>query len=115
MKLKPVSMKKALTLLGATDITCNRKAFWHVSGSFILDGKRYVYSSWDIRGLTLPNSDDFDMHAAIPLFYRLADKRNAPNRFDLNERFAALGVFVPHAKHEYEPWISFKRKPKKTT
>ncbi|MBR5186401.1 MAG: hypothetical protein IKW19_08900 [Akkermansia sp.] len=117
MKLRPVSMRKALTELGATNIGINRRAFWHVSGSFTLGSEDYAYSSYNLRNCTIPGSDDIDLSAPAPIFYHriLPGGRRGPNRFDLNQRFAALGFIVPLKKHEYDPWTSFKRKPKKTT
>lgn len=114
MKLKEVSMKKALETLGATDIKVNRKGFWYVSGEFTLNGKRYRYGSFDLRGVVITGTDDIDLNADAPLYYRETGDIRKPNRFDLNERFAAAGVRVPMSKHEYDPWSAWKRSSKKT-
>lgn len=112
-KLKEVSMKKALETLGATDIKVNRKDFWCVSGFFTLNGKRYRYGSFDLRSVVIPGTDDIDLTADAPLYYHeLKEKGTGNNRFDLNERFAAAGVRVPMSKHEYDPWLNWKRKTK---
>ena len=113
MKLKEVSMKKALETLGATDIKVNRKGFWCVSGFFTLNGKRYRYGCFDLRSVVIPGTDDIDLTADAPLYYHeLKEKGTGNNRFDLNERFAAAGVRVPMSKHEYDPWLNWKRKTK---
>lgn len=116
MKIKEVSMKKALETLGATDIKVNRKGFWCVSGQFTLCGKRYRYGSFDLRGIVIPGTDDIDLTADAPLYYYELSTHGVPirpNRYDLNERFAAAGVRVPMSKHEYDPWLNWKRKGKK--
>lgn len=113
-KLKEVSMKKALETLGATDIKVNRKGFWYVSGQFTLCGKRYRYGSFDLRSVVIPGTDDIDLTADAPLYYHelREDGTLGRNQFDLNKRFAYVGVRVPMSKHEYDPWLSWKRKSK---
>lgn len=109
-KLKEVSMKKALETLGATDIKVNRKGFWCVSGQFTLCGKRYRYGSFDLRGVVIPGTDDIDLTADAPLYYfDTSENAFRQNKYDLNKRFAAVGVRVPMSKHEYDPWLSWKR------
>ena len=110
-KLKEVSMKKALETLGATDIKVNRKGFWCVSGQFTLCGKRYRYGSFDLRSVVIPGTDDIDLTADAPLYYHelREDGTLGRNQFDLNKRFAYVGVRVPMSKHEYDPWLSWKR------
>lgn len=113
-KLKEVSMKKALETLGATDIKVNRKGFWCVSGQFTLCGKRYRYGSFDLRSVVIPGTDDIDLTADAPLYYHELREGGSTgnNQFDLNKRFAYVGVRVPMSKHEYDPWLSWKRKSK---
>lgn len=113
-KLKEVSMKKALETLGATDIKVNRKGFWCVSGQFTLCGKRYRYGSFDLRSVVIPGTDNIDLTADAPLYYHelREDGTLGRNQFDLNKRFAYVGVRVPMSKHEYDPWLSWKRKSK---
>lgn len=116
MKLKEVGMKKALESLGATDIKINRKAYWHVSGSFTLNGTRFKYASYDLRACTMPGSDDIDLHGLAPLYYHAIRPNGTPgqNMFDLNERLEQIGLRVPLYKHDYLPWLSLKKTVMKT-
>jgi hypothetical protein len=113
-KLKEVSMKKALETLGATDIKVHKKGYWLVSGQFTLNGKRYRYSSSTLSEVVIAGTESIDLNADAPLFYHELRENGTlgNNRFDLNERFAAVGVRVPMSKQEYDPWNAWKRTPK---
>jgi hypothetical protein len=108
-KLKDVSLKKALEVIGATDIKCSTKGFWYVSARFTLNGVSYILSSHDLRYQTKLGSNEIDLNALPELYYRRTDKSTAPNIFNIHDLFAAQGVRVPHYKLQYDPWNNWKK------
>lgn len=93
--LKPCGLKKALQVLGATNIEIH-KGYHERSGFFEKDGQLYYFSTADDRcpQLEAPIAKDW-MDGELPVMYRTAEHRKdyigGPNRWDFLKQLHERG------------------------
>ena len=90
MRLKKISLRQALNILGAKNIELH-KGFYYQSGFYELDNQLYYISTSDVRTFRGDNDE-------LDIYYRTAEHRKAytggRNQLDFNKKLNDLGYSV---------------------
>lgn len=90
MRLKKISLRQALNILGAKNIELH-KGFYYQSGFYELDNQLYYICTGDVRTFRGDNNE-------LDIYYRTAEHRKdytgGRNQFDFNQKLNDMGYSV---------------------